>query len=378
MQPHLRRRTEEGWTLLPFLITGAIYRWAAAAAAAPPPPTLFDLILLFCRVTAFSSLQGFFNHCWEASWFHFSIKMWRDHAVGDSRKVHSVVMWLTTAEACPVISAGQGHDYSLGCALLAHQLKHKSDFHLKKNRKRKVCVCACMRVSVSFLMMQVHHQGVFASSEADNHQRWQETKWTALFPCGKLPWCTNTTLATAILQQSLQNKNMLARNQQQQQQPSTNWRLLIWSRISELYSDKIHTASERENNEGGSRRGRHRTRSSITPQACFTVPYPGTILQEQRPLSRQLWRNRTEWWGTGRQHGARADSSHCSSSSGRCSLKCFHRCWSISLLYKSSMVAPSCRGRSGSKWQPHPHAAGPACTCGPRQVSYPCQGVNVL
>lgn len=34
MQPHLRRRTEEGWTLSPLLITGAIYRRDAAAAAA--------------------------------------------------------------------------------------------------------------------------------------------------------------------------------------------------------------------------------------------------------------------------------------------------------------------------------------------------------
>lgn len=90
---------------------------------------------------------------------------------------------------------------------------------------------------------------VFASSEADNHQRWEESKWTAPFPYRKLPWCTNVT-TTAIFQQSLQNKNMLARKQQQ---PSPNWCLLIWSQISEHDSDKAQTASERENNEGGRR-----------------------------------------------------------------------------------------------------------------------------
>lgn len=46
----------------------------------------------------------------------------------------------------------------------------------------------------------------------------------------------------------------------------------------------------------GTKTGRQQTyaQSCITSKACFTMPYPRTKLQEKRPLSRELWRNRVD------------------------------------------------------------------------------------
>lgn len=63
------------------------------------------------------------------------------------------------------------------------------------------------------------------------------------------------------------------------------------------------------------------TQSSVTSQACFTMPYPGTKLQEQCPLSCQLWRNQVEnKEGPNNTTKPRAYSSNCSSSNIKATL----------------------------------------------------------
>lgn len=114
----------------------------------------------------------------------------------------------------------------------------------------------------------------------------------ALFHTGNSHDAPTQHFAAAIFQQSLQNKNMLARTQQQ---PSFS-RLMPIDLASDIRASFGQEPDGlREGEQRGRQADRRKTWSSSTPQACFTVPYPGTVLQEQRPLSRQLWRKRTEW-----------------------------------------------------------------------------------
>lgn len=70
------------------------------------------------------------------------------------------------------------HEHGAGSCLQYRLYTFKVQTHTLMSKK---CTCVC--ASVHFLIMLWHHQAVvFLFSDADNYQRWEQSKWKGLFP----------------------------------------------------------------------------------------------------------------------------------------------------------------------------------------------------